>query len=157
VSSPTEFIAQPDVVMLDLDARSGAEAVRALHRRLAVGTDGVVDPPRFLGALLDRMALAPVCIADDVALPHARTDAVSRMVVAVARTPNGGIAFDPQCARVRLVFLIGTPKNAMTEYLQAVAALARLLRDRRTRAGLFAAADEAEFRAVLSGGVAAPR
>jgi len=56
---------------------------------------------------------------------------------------------------VRLVFLVGTPKSAVAEYLAAVAALTRLLRQPKARAALDAARDEAEFRAVLAGGVAA--
>jgi mannitol/fructose-specific phosphotransferase system IIA component (Ntr-type) len=77
-------------------------------------------------------------------------------VLAVGRAP-AGIAFDAAHPRVQLVFLIGTPKNAVTEYLQAVAVLSRMLRNPATRAGLQSASDEAEFRALLSGGVAAYR
>jgi mannitol/fructose-specific phosphotransferase system IIA component (Ntr-type) len=150
---PTEFIAEPDVVMLDLRARSGDEAVRALHRRLSAGTDVVLDPPRFLAGLLDRLHLAPVCIAEDVALPHARTDAVRRFTMAVGRAAEEGIAFDAQHPRVRLIFLIGTPRAAATEYLQTAARIARLLRYGLTRAALLAARDEAEFRTALVGGL----
>jgi mannitol/fructose-specific phosphotransferase system IIA component (Ntr-type) len=153
---PTELIAEPDAVMLDLRAESGEEAVRLLHERLTAVSDAVIDPPQFLLDTLARMQVAPVCIADDVALPHARTNAVSRMTLAVARTAKP-IAFDPQHPRVQLVFLIGTPKNAVTEYLQVVAMLSRLLRTPATRAGMYTAKDESEFRALLSGGVAAYR
>jgi mannitol/fructose-specific phosphotransferase system IIA component (Ntr-type) len=156
VGSPTEFIAEPDVVMLDLHADTGGDAVRVLHERLAATTDAVTDAPRFLSDLIARAQLAPMCIAEDVALPHARTSAVSRLVFAVGRSEQG-VAFDAQHRRVRLVFLIGTPKGAVTEYLQAVAMLSRILRNPATRAGLYAANDEAEFRALLCGGVAAHR
>jgi mannitol/fructose-specific phosphotransferase system IIA component (Ntr-type) len=156
VSSPTNLIAEPDAVVLDLDAETGADAVRALHARLAEVSDAVVDAPKFLQDLNQRMLLAPVCIADDVALPHARTDAVSRIVIAVARTRQP-IPFDSTHPAVRLLFLIGTPKDAVTGYLQAVAALSRILRKPGTRTGLYSATDETEFRALLSGGVAACR
>ena len=152
--TPTEFIAEPDVVVLDLPARSGEEAIRALHQRLAVATDAVIDPPRFLAGLLDRMHEAPVCIADEIALPHARTDAVRQLVLAVARAPQG-VAFDTSHPEVKLIFLIGTPKGAVTEYLRVVAALTRLLRPAAARKALMAARDETEFRALLSGGVTA--
>jgi mannitol/fructose-specific phosphotransferase system IIA component (Ntr-type) len=154
VSLPTELIAEPDAVMLDLEAESGEAAVRVLHERLAAVSDAVLDAPNFLADLTLRMRLAPVCIADDIALPHARTHAVSRMVLAAARSRQP-IPFDPLHPAVRLIFLIGTPKAAVTGYLQAVAVLSRRLRDPATRAGLYAATDEAEFRALLSGGVAA--
>jgi mannitol/fructose-specific phosphotransferase system IIA component (Ntr-type) len=156
VSLPTEFIADPDAVMLDLQAASGEDAVRALHGRLVTVSDRVVDSARLLDEVLARMRLSPVCIAEDIALPHARTNAVSRLVLAVARTGKP-IPFDPQHPKIRLIFLIGTPQSAVTEYLQAVAVLSRVLRHPATRAGLYAASDEAEFRALLSGGVAAHR
>lgn len=143
-------------MILDLEAGSGEAAVRSLHERLVAVSDAVVDAPQFLADLLARMRLAPVCIADDVALPHARTNAVSRMVLAVARAPHP-ISFDADHKGVKLMFLIGTPKSAVTEYLQAVAVLSRMLRNPATRAGLYAATNEAEFRALLSGGVAASR
>lgn len=156
MSVPTDFIVEPDIVVLDLHAHTGPEAIRALHRRLSVATDAVLDPPRFLGELLDRAALGSVCIATDVALPHARTAAVSRPVLAVGRA-GGDIAFDATHAAVRLVFLIGTPREAATEYLRIAAAVARLLRDGLRRAALFAASTEEEFRRVFSGGAAVPR
>lgn len=156
VISPTEFIAEPDAVMLDLEAESGEAAVYALHGRLVASTDAIRDPDRFRYELFDRMRLAPVCIAKDVALPHARTSCVSQLVLAVARAKTW-IRFDAEHPQVRFLFLIGTPKDAVHEYLRAVAALSRLLRNRVTLAGLHGAADEAEFRAVLAGGVAALR
>jgi mannitol/fructose-specific phosphotransferase system IIA component (Ntr-type) len=156
VSVPTDFIAEPDCIVLNLPARTGDDAVRALHRQLCMVTDAVVDPPRFLAALLDRMHLAPVCIAPDVALPHARTDAVRRITLAVGRAEEG-IDFGAGHERVRLVFLIGTPREAATEYLQTAAKLARLLRVPALRDNLLAARDEAAFRSAMSGGVAAPR
>lgn len=156
MSSPTEFIAEPAAVMLDLQAETGEAAVRALHARLVTASDAIVDAAQFLADLLARMQVAPVCIAEDVALPHARTNAVARMVFAVGRAAQP-IAFDAEHRQVRLVFLIGTPKAAVGEYLQAVAVLSRMLRHAPTRDGLHAAADESEFRALLSGGVAASR
>jgi mannitol/fructose-specific phosphotransferase system IIA component (Ntr-type) len=142
--------------MLDLQAETGEAAVRALFERLVGVSDAVSSAPQFLADVLARMRVAPICIADDVALPHARTDAVTRLVLAVGRATLP-IAFDAAHPRVRLVFLIGTPKSAVTQYLQAVSVLSRVLRNPATRAGLYAASDEAEFRALLSGGVAASR
>ena len=156
VSSPTEFIAEPDSVVLDLEAETGEAAVRVLHERLAEIPGAVLDAPGFWTDLTARMRLGPVCIADDVALPHARTNAVSHLVLAVGRARHP-IPFDADHPRVRLILLLGTPKDAVTGYLKAVASLSRLLRNPATREGLYSATDEAEFRALLSGGVAARR
>jgi mannitol/fructose-specific phosphotransferase system IIA component (Ntr-type) len=143
-----DLIANPDAVLPDLRAASGDDAIRALHARLGAAAGAVTDAPQFLADLLERARFSSVCIADDVALPHARTAAVGRMVLAVGRAAEG-IAFDAEHSRVRLVFLIGTPRAAVTENLQVVAALSRLLKNPATRAALLAAPTEAELRALL--------
>ena len=150
VQSPTALIAQPDAVILDLPTDSGEAAIRYLHTRLS-GLPEVTNSSTFLSDLLERAAMSSVCIASDVALPHARTTAVRRTVLAVGRSA-GPVAFDPEHPAVRLVFLIGTPKEAVTEYLQLVAALSRMLKNDQTRAALLSAATEAEFRAWLARG-----
>ena len=149
LNTPTELIAAPDVVVTDLRVTSGENAIRALHQRLRAATPDVKDAAQFLKDLLERAAISSVCIAADVALPHARTVAVNRIVLAVART-TVPVAFDAEHTGVRLVFLIGTPKAAVVEYLQTVAALSRFLKNAVTRADLLAAPTEADFRAVLA-------
>jgi mannitol/fructose-specific phosphotransferase system IIA component (Ntr-type) len=156
VISPTELLADPDAVLFHLEAASGEEAVRALHERLVGTSDAVGDGPRFLADLLARMRLGPVCVADGVAMPHARTVALDRLVLAIGRAP-AGIRFDAEHPRVGLIFLIGTPKNAVTEYLRAVSVFSRVLRNAVTRAALLTAPDEESFRALLAGGLLARR
>lgn len=151
VKSSTELIAKPDLVKLDLVANSREAAMRALHADLA-RVPGVTDGDRFLLDLLERVMIAPVCIAVDVALPHARTTAVDRIVLGVARLAAPGVGFDGEHPAVRLMFMIGTPRQQVEEYLQLVAAISRLLRMDGARAGLLAAKTEAEFRKLLASG-----
>jgi len=151
VDQPAQLLAQPDAVVLDLTANSREAALGGLHAALA-GSPGVVDAAAFLHALRERAMLAPVCIAPDVALPHARTDAVSRLVLGVARLTAPGVGFDAEHPAVRLMFMVGTPKPAVEDYLQAVAAITRLLKRDAVRTGLLTATTEAEFRALLARG-----
>lgn len=146
--SPTELIAQPDAVTLDLPAGSGEAAIRFLHARLT-SLPAVKKPEIFLADLLERASVDSVCIASDIALPHARTTAVERIVLAVGRSV-GPIAFDAQHPKVQLVFLVGTPKQAVAEYLQLVAGISRLLKNEKVKSGLLKASTEEEFRAVLA-------
>ena len=53
---------------------------------------------------------------------------------------------------MRLVFMVGTPKQQVEEYLLAVAAITRLLKGEGIRAGLLAATTETEFAALLARG-----
>ena len=149
--NPPPLPVQPDAVALGLPADSGEAALRALHARLAP-LPGVLDAAGFLRDLLERAALSSVCLSADVAMPHARTAAVARLMFAAGRA-RAPVSFDAQHPAVRLVFLIGTPKNLVTEYLQLVAGLVRLLKDEALRAELLNAPTEADFRAALERGV----
>ena len=148
---PNDLIAKPDVVLFDLNASSRAAALRALHTPLAL-VPGVNDAARFLRDLQERARVASICIAADVALPHARTTAVDRIVLGVARLAAPGVAFDAEHPQVRLMFMVGTPKPQVEGYLKLVSAISRLLRTEEVRAGLLAAATETEFRALLARG-----
>jgi mannitol/fructose-specific phosphotransferase system IIA component (Ntr-type) len=89
-----------------------------------------------------------VAIAPDVAIPHARTDAVERLVLAVGRS-SAGIAFDAVHPSVRLIFLIGAPRQQVGGYLQLVATISRLLRREGAREALLKADSEDELRDIL--------
>jgi len=151
VDQPSQQLASPDALLLDLAATSREAAIVALHTAMAK-SPAVTDAPLFLRDLLERAMLAPVCIAADVALPHARTMAVNRVVIGVARVKAPGVGFDAEHPAVRLIFMAGTPKQQVQEYLLAVAAITRLLKTDGIRAGLLAAKTESEFSALLARG-----
>ncbi|HSJ06989.1 MAG TPA: CBS domain-containing protein [Longimicrobiales bacterium] len=92
------------------------------------------------GALLDPAALeralnAPrgpgvVAAGEDVVLPHFRTDAVDRLIVALGISPQGLDGRDMGMeGQPRIIALILAPTQAASLYLQAVSVLARWLRD----------------------------
>lgn len=128
--------------------RTAEEAIRLLQAKIAAATTAVNAPEELLSALLERYQVSPVTIGADLALPHARTDAVDRMVLGFGRSAEG-IGFDSSHPRVRLVFLMATPRDQIEGYLQAVAALSRLLKREGLRAALLNAASEEELRALF--------
>lgn len=149
MNSPTTLIAHPDIVRLGLQAKTGEDAIRELHTELAATPGAVSDPPLLLADLLERTRLSSVYLTDDIALPHARTAAVDRLVLAVGRAVPG-VSFDAEHREIRLIFLVGTPKQAVSEYLQMVAGISRILRNPRARATLLSCDDEFEFRGLLA-------
>lgn len=151
VDLPSQLLAKPDAVILDLAVNSREAALCGLHAQLAQ-SPGVKNGPQLLQQILERAMLAPICIAADVALPHARTEAVDRVVLGVARLAAPGVGFDAEHPQVRLVFMVGTPKQQMDEYLLSVAAITRTLKAEGVRAGLLAARTEEEFRGWLARG-----
>ena len=116
-------------IFAPLEADSFRDAMALLVRSLA--DQGAIREPGAMGRLLAETRLRDVVIVGDrVALPHLRTDAVDRVVVAI------GVASRPLDAHELgldlapdIVVLILAPPEAATLYLQTVAALARLFRN----------------------------
>jgi len=116
-------------VLAPLEADSVHAAVAALAQRLR--DTGAVERPERLDALLAENRMREVVhVGERVLLPHLRTDAVSRLVVALGVTPRpiqAGPRDPGETAQV--VVLVLAPPAANDLYLQTVAALARALRN----------------------------
>lgn len=139
----------PELISVELHLQGAdIEAVlRELFNRTA-DSDAFTDRKRVWADLVLRQSAGPVALDDDVALPHARTAGVSRIVMIAGRHPTG-VAFDQAHRQVRLIFMVLTPKERPAEYLQLVASLARRLRDPEVRKKLLNTQDPAEFAAAL--------
>ena len=81
----------------------------------------------FYDELLARERVEPTTLGNGVAFPHARTDHVKRLVLAVGRSVSG-VNFETSGETIHFIFVIGTPRRMVTEYLALVGAMARLLR-----------------------------
>ena len=102
----------------------------------------------FYDELLARDRLDTTSLGNGIALPHARTEHVKEIVIAVGRS-DAGIAVDEKGEVVRLFFVLGTPKSKPADYLAVVSALCRLLRDPVNREAMLTAATPEDFIAVV--------
>jgi len=135
---------RPTAINLNLQARGKIEALREVATLLKQ-PDCVTDFDAFFQEILERERVSNTALGQDVAIPHARTEQCKEIVIAVGRSAEG-VDFEAKDGQpVRLIFLIGTPKQMVTEYLRVVGNLARLLRQDQLRRGLLAAPDAAEF------------
>jgi fructose PTS system EIIBC or EIIC component len=148
-------------VNLDLAAPDAAEAIRQLAGSLA-GVPGVADVERLTADVLARETVVPTFLGHGLALPHARTDAVTARVVAIGRC-EAGVPFGAQGELARLIVLIGCPRREVNAYLAFSKELLGRLRQGTTREQLLATRDPAQFLKLLgldeatsAAGVAAP-
>jgi mannitol/fructose-specific phosphotransferase system IIA component (Ntr-type) len=74
-----------------------------------------------------------------IALPHARSEYVDSFVIAIGRVKDGVNFGSLDGEPVRLVFLMGTPKEKVQSYLKLLAHLTRLLKRESVRSLLFEA------------------
>ena len=134
----------------DLTAANGEEAIRKLTGSLA-GNPAVTDAVKFGAELLERERISPTAMGHGVAFPHARTNAVRQIVMAIGRSRDG-VPFTGADSPVQFLFVIGTPPNQVPQYLALVGKLARLLKTEAVREQLLHAMTAAAVRAALGEG-----
>jgi len=133
----------PKFVDLDVRASNLQEAI--LHVATMLKGDGrVLDWPKLYDEILKRNPCVSGSCDFDISIPHARTNAVSTMVMAVGRSANG-IPFPDSASKVHYVFVIGVPVPLAADYLRIVGALARIFRNVEGEKKIRAMTDPAEF------------
>lgn len=111
----------------------------------------VMDRERAVQAVFEREQSLSTGLEYGLAIPHARTDAVNRLVCAVGLKKEG-LDFDAVDGKpVRIVALVLAPDTAATPQLQLIAQLCRLLNE-QGRAALLACDTAQDMFGVLSGG-----
>ncbi|MCW2776205.1 MAG: lactose transporter subunit [Nocardioides sp.] len=116
-------IVTPQIVSLDVAlGDDSTQIVRALTGLLA-DAGRVDDVDVFVEAVLAREALGPTVLPGGIALPHARSVAVTTPSVAVARLPEPA-TFRADTDPVRLVLLIAGLGDDPAGYLQVLSKIA---------------------------------
>ena len=104
----------------------------------------VEDFYKLADAVMEREGRTSTNTGEGVAFPHARTDLVDQLVLGIGRS-TAGIPFGYASELVHLIFLVGVPQRMVTNYLVCVGALARVVKDKRSRDALMAATTAEEF------------
>ncbi len=138
----------PDRITLNLAAQQKNAALREVADLLRQ-TQQITNFETFFNEILERERVSNTALGHDVAIPHARTEQCTEILIAVGRSPTGVDFATKDNQPVRLIFLIGTPKHMVTDYLRVVGNLARLLRQDDLRQHLLDAPDAAEFIRVI--------
>jgi len=134
-----------DMICLNLKATGKEEAIRELGSFIRKAKE-VSNYEMFLKDVMEREKLTSTGIGEEVAIPHARTDAVSGFVVAFGKSESGVEFESLDRKKARLIFLMGTPKTAgLDEYLVLLAHLTRLLKEESFRESLIKAQNPAEI------------
>jgi mannitol/fructose-specific phosphotransferase system IIA component (Ntr-type) len=141
MTSTVAQLLQPSRISLDIAATEKNAAILEVATLLKK-EGAMVDYPMFCDELIARDELRSTAAGYGVAFPHARTDAVKEIVIAAGRSV-AGIKFGEET--VHFIFVIGTPREKVAEYLVAVGTLARTLRVDKKRASLENAATGEEF------------
>ncbi|MCK5618926.1 MAG: PTS sugar transporter subunit IIA [Candidatus Krumholzibacteria bacterium] len=87
----------------------------------------ILDRDRVVGDIIERENVMSTGIGNGVAIPHAYTDGVDRLVAGFYRT-IGGVDFDALDKNsVDLFFIILGPKESRRDHIKVLAKISRLL------------------------------
>jgi mannitol/fructose-specific phosphotransferase system IIA component (Ntr-type) len=143
-----EKIVNPASVLMSLRASTFDECLTAFAPVIQTHP-AVSEPGVFIDSVRAREAAVSTATADHVAFPHARTEAVSRLFLIIGRSETG-VSFRRDRPVVHLVFLIGAPPQAITDYLGCVARLAKCVRIPENRKTLMDAETPEAFLRIMA-------
>ena len=137
-----------DHIMLDMDVPDKFSAISKLLDTLKSSSD-IIDLDRFAKDIERREKDFPTGLENGTALPHARTTAVSDLIMAFGRSEKGVDFGAPDGKPSKLVFLFGVPRDEVKDYLKTIAQLSRLLKEHSFRDKLLDANNPNEIIALI--------
>ena len=135
----------PETVAVDLTATDRDTAIAELVD-IAARTGRVTDPAEVLSSALAREAFVSTGLGDGIAIPHAKTDAVSEPVVVYARS-RAGIDWGSRDGKpASELFLIAVPEHAAGDtHLTILGSLSRKLVNPQWRSELSGAGPDRAY------------
>jgi mannitol/fructose-specific phosphotransferase system IIA component (Ntr-type) len=125
--------------------------VELVDMLVARGQVKAADRDGVLAALRAREETMSTGIGFGIAIPHASSDRVDKVVAGFGRSSKG-IEFDSlDNAPVKFVVLFVVPKDQFQTHLRTLAAIAKFLNDRSVRERLGSAASSLEILQIFEG------
>ena len=105
---------------------------------------------KLIEALMNREALGSTAIGQGIAIPHAKSECVNKLVAAFGLSKRG-VDFDSLDGELAYIFfLLVAPQDSAGPHLKALARISRLLKDKYFRDSLRACADEKSIIKIIS-------
>ena len=135
----------PDQILIPLASRAKSDILYELSEILAARA-GVPDQAAEIHRAVERReAVLSTGIGNGIAIPHAKSQVLRAMTMAVGTTSDP-IEFESlDGGPVRLVWMLAGPERTIGLHVRTLARISELLRVEKVRAGLIAAASPEEF------------
>jgi nitrogen PTS system EIIA component len=135
-------------VVLRLSSQDKFDAIREVVHTAPV-FQSLPDPDSFERAVINREKLQTTGFGHGVAVAHGKTEAVDGIRIALGIAPEG-IPFDAWDGEpVHLLFVVANPPGKQLEYLTALSALVKIVRDPRFREQLLSSTTVADVERKL--------
>lgn len=140
----------PDLVICDMTANTKDEAILELVDLIST-SDSIADKQLLLDDILQREEMMSTGMEHGIAFPHAKSDGVKRLTVAIGRKKSG-IEFDSLDNLPAHIFvLIASPKDETSPHLQVLSAVSGVLSQEENRNKIMEARNAEEILRVFNG------
>ena len=137
------------LIEVGLEARTKDEVIASLLEIIA-RTGKVLDRDLAFAEIMERERKLSTGMRHGIAIPHARTDAVTEFL-ACACTTRDWVEFDAMDGKpCRIFFMTLSPKSVTAPHLKLLAGVSGLMRNRARRLALLEAATAEEALAILT-------
>jgi len=145
-----DFLSKKAIV-LDLKSTKKEDVVKELVDALiSAGEIEKRSKNKLVEALLARESLGSTAIGQGIAIPHAKSDCVEKLLGAFGLSKKG-LDFDSLDGEpAHIFFLLVAPQDSAGPHLKALARISRLLKDKYFRDSLRAASDEKSIVKIIS-------
>ncbi len=124
ITTDVKSVKKEDVIKELVDTLVDAGDVEKRHRN------------KLIEALMARESLGSTAIGQGIAIPHAKSDSVTKLVAAFGLSKKG-VDFDSLDGEpVNIFFLLLAPQDSAGPHLKALARISRLLKDKYFRDNL---------------------
>lgn len=145
-----DFLAKKAIVT-DLKSNKKEDVIKELVDALVNSQDiEKRNRNKLIEALMARESLGSTAIGQGIAIPHAKSDCVTKLVAAFGLSKKG-VDFDSLDGELAYIFfLLVAPQDSAGPHLKALARISRLLKDKYFRDTLRACTDEKSVIKIIS-------
>ncbi|MCX5709873.1 MAG: PTS sugar transporter subunit IIA [Candidatus Omnitrophica bacterium] len=138
-------------IAIDLKSSKKEEVIKELVDVLiAAGEIEKRCKNKLIDALMARESLGSTAIGQGIAIPHAKSDCVEKLLGAFGLSKKG-VDFDSLDGEpAHIFFLLVAPQDSAGPHLKALARISRLLKDKYFRDSLRSATDEKTIIKIIS-------
>ena len=146
-----EFLSKK-AILTDIKSTKKEEVIKELVDALvAAGEIEKRCRNKLIDALMTRESLGSTAIGQGIAIPHAKSDCIDKLIAAFGLAKKG-VDFDSLDAEPAYIFfLLVAPQDSAGPHLKALARISRLLKDKYLRDSLRACTDDKSILKIIAG------
>jgi fructose-specific phosphotransferase system IIA component len=139
-------------ILTDIKSTKKEEVIKELVDAL-ISADEIEKRYRnkLIDTLMTRESLGSTAIGQGIAIPHAKSDCIDKLIAAFGLSKKG-VEFDSLDAEPAYIFfLLVAPQDSAGPHLKALARISRLLKDKYFRDSLRACTDNKSILKIIAG------